>query len=74
MAAGPRLALVYYEPRPKQDSGRVSVVVYDVRLGERVAVYGPLSGAPLCYEVTGERDQFTVLKDGRFLVKLAPGL
>lgn len=73
-AAGSRLALMYFEERPGRDSGRVSIAIYDVHFGERLAVYGPVSGVPVCYESSGLQDQFTLLKDGRHLVRLSPPL
>jgi len=72
-AAGPRrLAATYYEERPGQKSGRAWFAVYDALLGEQLAVYGPASGVPLCYEHSGRQDLFTVLKDARHLLKLSP--
>jgi hypothetical protein len=72
-AAGPRrIAATYYEERPGQNSGRAWFAVYDALLGEQLAVYGPASGAPLCYEQSGRQDLFTVLKDARCLLRLSP--
>ena len=69
-AAGPRLAAIYYEER--SGNGRSWMEVYDVAFGERVGVYGPATGWPVCYEYSGSQDRFTFLRDGNSLVKAAP--
>jgi hypothetical protein len=66
-AAGQRLAAIYFEERP-QNKGRHWIAVYDVVLGERLAVYGPASGIPVRYEYSDGQDRFTLLKDGQYLV------
>ena len=72
-AVGPRLALIYYEERGRE-TGRAWIAIYDVRDGERRTVYGPALGLPVCYQHVGQQDQFTVLKDGRYLISLSPPL
>jgi hypothetical protein len=69
-AAGQRLAATYYEARP--GGGRSWIAVYDIATGERMDVYGPAPGSPVCYEHDGARDRFTVLRDGSRLVRVAP--
>ncbi len=69
-AAGQRLAVMYLDEQGGGKS-RAWIVVYDIRDGERLAVYGPTPGVPLCYEHTGDQDHFTVLNDAN-LVTLSP--
>jgi hypothetical protein len=69
-AAGPRLAAIYYEER--SGGGRSWMEVYDIALGERVGVYGPATGWPVCYEYSGSQDRFTFLRDGNSVVQAAP--
>lgn len=75
-ADGPRLAATYFEETPATKAatggGRHFVAVYDLTLGERVAVYGPVPGLPVCYAYTGSEDRFTVLRDANRLATLAP--
>jgi hypothetical protein len=71
MAAGQRLAATYYEEQA-DDRGRHWIAVYDVLLGERLAVYGPAPGVPVCYQYNGRQDRFTLLKDGHSLVTASP--
>jgi hypothetical protein len=70
-AAGSRVALKYFE-KTAADRGQSWIAVYDVALGERVAVYGPIPGVPLCYSHERSRDHFTLLRDGNTLVSAAP--
>jgi hypothetical protein len=70
--AGSRLAAIYYEERPSGNkSGRFWIAVYDSSLGQRVGVYGPVFSPPLCYQFDGRQDEFTVLKDTKYLVKMS---
>jgi len=75
-AAGPRLAATYFEKTPETEAatggGRYSVAVYDLKRGERAAVYGPIHGSPLCYAYAESEDRFTVLQDGNRLAVLGP--
>jgi hypothetical protein len=64
MAASNRLALVYYESGKRADDGRFWIAVHDALLGDRLALYGPAPGAPVCYEHVGGQDRFTVLQGG----------
>jgi hypothetical protein len=71
-AAGRRLAATYYDDQSKENRARLWIAVYDVGLGERQSVYGPVSGMPFCYDVVDHQDRFTILKDGKYFVKLSP--
>jgi hypothetical protein len=68
-AAGNRLAVTYLEGTGA-DHARYWVAIHDARFGERLALYGPSPGAPLCYEFSGEQDRLTVYQGG-YLVTLA---
>jgi hypothetical protein len=70
-AAGPHLAAVYSE-KQNDDRGIAWITVYDARDSVRRAVYGPVAGMPVCYDRSGDEDHFTVLRDGKFLVRLSP--
>jgi hypothetical protein len=61
MAAGNRLSAVYYEERP-ESRAFFWLAVYDITLGERLAVYGPAPAIPICYKRTEGEDEFTLLK------------
>jgi len=70
-AAGTRLVAVYYEPLP-EDRANFWMDVYDVNLGERVALYGPASAPPICYQQsTTGAEQFTLMR-GAVLVTVSP--
>jgi len=56
----------------RDERSRWWMVVYDVALRERVGLYGPVDGQPICYEYTGSTDEFTFLRDGNKLVTLSP--
>jgi hypothetical protein len=67
-AAGNRLAVTYRE-ETGADHARYWVAIHDPRFGERLALYGPSPGAPLCYEFSGQQDRLTVFQSG-YLVTL----
>jgi len=69
-AAGQRLALTYREPLA-DDKARFWIGVYDVTLGERLALYGPASRPPMCYAYGDGEDRFTVMPDMKSLVTLS---
>jgi hypothetical protein len=48
MAGGNQIVAVYFE-EATEESGRFWLAVYDVHLGERVAVYETAAGIPVCY-------------------------
>lgn len=56
-AAGSRMAATYHDEEGGAGA-RYWIVVYDVILGERVALYGPLSSPPICYTYERSRDRF----------------
>jgi len=69
-ASGRRLVAAYNDGRSRQL--RWWLAVYDVALGQRMGLYGPVDGYPLCYEHTDAEDRFTVLRDVNRLVTLSP--
>jgi len=72
-AASSRLAAVYYEDGGSGNQrGRFWIAVHDAAGGERLAVYGPVASPPVCYRYDGTAEQFTLLRDGRYLVTVSP--
>ena len=70
LASGTRLAVTYNE----QVKGglRTWIAVYDSTSGESLALYGPLTGTPVCYQSADSQDRFTLLTNGSRLVTMAP--
>lgn len=71
-AAGPRLAAIYWQRGTTDYDWHYWIAVYDASLGERVAVYGPAQGLPVCYQYDGSEDRFTLFKNAKDLVTVAP--
>jgi hypothetical protein len=64
------VAATYYEQAG--DSGQFTYAIYDLTLGQRTAVYGPVPGSPLCYQYGDSSDTFTLLGAENHLVTVTP--